>query len=66
MYPSRLCDLLPTYSLPNKAVTYGSGDFSGTEFTDTVSLGGGLTITKQSIGVASQSEGFDGVDGILG
>ncbi|THH08352.1 hypothetical protein EW145_g2760 [Phellinidium pouzarii] len=48
------------------SVTYGSGDFSGTEFTDTVSLGSGLTIPKQSIGVASQSQGFSGVDGILG
>jgi len=48
------------------AVTYGSGDFSGTEFTDTVSIGTGLTIKAQSIGVASRSEGFSGVDGILG
>ncbi|EIW53588.1 acid protease [Trametes versicolor FP-101664 SS1] len=48
------------------SVTYGSGDFSGTEFTDTVSLGPGLTITGQSIGVAARSDGFDGVDGILG
>ncbi|CDO71514.1 hypothetical protein BN946_scf184910.g13 [Trametes cinnabarina] len=48
------------------SVTYGSGSFSGTEFTDTVSLGDGLTITGQSIGVASRSQGFDGVDGILG
>lgn len=48
------------------AVTYGSGDFSGTEFTDTVTLGNGLTITKQSIGVASESDGFSGVDGIIG
>ncbi|KAL5535669.1 hypothetical protein ACEPAF_3763 [Sanghuangporus sanghuang] len=48
------------------SVTYGSGSFSGTEFTDTVSLGNGLTISKQSIGVASTSEGFEGVDGILG
>ena len=38
----------------------------GTEFTDTVSLGSGLTITKQSIGVASSSQGFAGVDGIIG
>lgn len=38
----------------------------GTEFTDTVALGGGLTIKAQSIGVASRSTGFDGVDGILG
>jgi len=49
-----------------QSVTYGSGDFQGTEFTDTVSLGGGLTVTKQSIGVASSSDGFQGVDGILG
>ncbi|KAI1788141.1 aspartic peptidase A1 [Ganoderma leucocontextum] len=48
------------------SVTYGSGSFSGTEFTDTVSLGSGLTITGQSIGVATTSDGFDGVDGIVG
>ncbi|KAG2124020.1 aspartic peptidase domain-containing protein [Suillus clintonianus] len=48
------------------AVSYGSGSFSGTEYTDTVTLGSGLTITQQSIGVASRSTGFTGVDGILG
>lgn len=48
------------------SVTYGSGSFSGTEFTDQVSLASGLTISKQSIGVASRSTGFDGFDGILG
>ncbi|KAG1799132.1 aspartic peptidase domain-containing protein [Suillus subaureus] len=47
-------------------VGYGSGSFSGTEYTDTVTLGSGLTITKQSIGDASTTEGFSGVDGILG
>lgn len=47
------------------SVTYGSGSFSGTEWTDTVTLGS-LSITQQSIGVASQSSGFSGVDGILG
>ncbi|KAG1757236.1 aspartic peptidase domain-containing protein [Suillus lakei] len=47
-------------------VGYGSGFFSGTEYTDTVTLGNGLNITKQSIGVASTSSGFTGVDGILG
>ncbi|KAG1882659.1 aspartic proteinase [Suillus subluteus] len=48
-------------------VDYGTGIFSGTEYTDTVTLGSGLTITKQSIGVASNSEGFTaGVDGVLG
>lgn len=47
-------------------VVYGSGSFSGTEYTDTVSFGSGLTITKQSIGVASTATGFVSVDGILG
>ncbi|KAG1724851.1 aspartic peptidase domain-containing protein [Suillus lakei] len=42
---------------PPVAVSYGSGSFSGTEYTDTVTLGSGLTITQQSIA---------GVDGILG
>ena len=37
----------------------------GTEYTDTVSLGTGLTITGQSIGVASDSTGV-AADGILG
>ncbi|EIM87134.1 family A1 protease [Stereum hirsutum FP-91666 SS1] len=48
------------------SVSYGSGSFSGTEYTDTVTLGTGLVITKQSIGVASRATGFSGVDGILG
>ncbi|KAG1845950.1 aspartic peptidase domain-containing protein [Suillus tomentosus] len=48
------------------AFTYGSGSFSGTEYTDTITLGTGLTIPSQSIGVASTSSGFPGVDGILG
>ncbi|KZT43813.1 acid protease [Sistotremastrum suecicum HHB10207 ss-3] len=48
------------------SVTYGSGSFSGTEFTDTVTLASGLVIPGQSIGVASTSTGFSGVDGILG
>ncbi|KAJ7625723.1 acid protease [Roridomyces roridus] len=48
-------------------VTYGSGSFSGSEYIDTVELADGLVINRQSIGVASRSEGFDdGVDGILG
>ncbi|KZT02222.1 acid protease [Laetiporus sulphureus 93-53] len=46
-------------------VTYGSGAFTGTEFEDTVTLGD-LTIAGQSIGVASEAEGFSGVDGIIG
>ncbi|KAJ3573547.1 hypothetical protein NP233_g2369 [Leucocoprinus birnbaumii] len=47
------------------AVTYGSGSFSGNEFTDTVTLGS-LVIPRQSIGVATRSTGFEGTDGILG
>ena len=51
-----------------KSVVYGSGKFSGNEFTDTVTLGSGLTVQRQSIGVASSSQGFAGtiVDGLLG
>jgi len=37
----------------------------GTEYTDTVSIGTGLTIRGQSIGVASDSTGIT-ADGILG
>jgi len=48
------------------SVSYGSGSFSGTEYTDQVTLGSGLVIPKQSIGVASTATGFSGVDGILG
>ena len=64
------------------SVIYGSGYFNGmthcdeyhnsftpsvgTIYTDTVTLGKGLTITKQSIGVANISGGFTGFDGILG
>ncbi|KAF8551965.1 acid protease [Imleria badia] len=47
-------------------VSYGSGSFSGEEWTDTVTLGSGLVIENQSIGVASSATGFSGVDGILG
>ncbi|KAI0296360.1 aspartic peptidase A1 [Multifurca ochricompacta] len=37
-----------------------------TEFTDTVTIGPGLVISGQSIGVASDSTGFTGFDGVLG
>ncbi|GJE89616.1 aspartic peptidase A1 [Phanerochaete sordida] len=47
------------------SVSYGSGSFSGTEWTDQVTLGS-LVISGQSIGVASRSSGFSGTDGILG
>ena len=48
-----------------QSVSYGSGSFSGEQYTDTLTLGD-LTITNQGISVASQSSGFQGVDGILG
>ncbi|EJU04396.1 acid protease [Dacryopinax primogenitus] len=47
-------------------VSYGSGMFKGKEYLDTVSLGNGLVINQQSIGVATSSQGFEGVDGIIG
>ncbi|KAJ3893486.1 aspartic peptidase domain-containing protein [Lentinula edodes] len=48
------------------SVSYGSGEFSGTEYIDKVTLSSALVITSQSIGVASSSEGFQGTDGIIG
>ncbi|KAG2043738.1 aspartic peptidase domain-containing protein [Suillus americanus] len=48
------------------AVSYGSGSFSGEEYTDAVTLSPSLVIAEQSIGVARNSKGFDDVDGILG
>ncbi|GLB38639.1 putative eukaryotic aspartyl protease [Lyophyllum shimeji] len=47
-------------------ISYGSGSFTGTEFTDQVTLGGNLFVKNQTIGVASSARGFSGVDGILG
>jgi len=47
------------------AVTYGSGSVSGTEFVDTLTVGG-LTVKSQSIGDGTTSSGFQGVDGIIG
>ncbi|KAF5380686.1 hypothetical protein D9757_007042 [Collybiopsis confluens] len=50
-------------------VDYGSGSFTGTEYTGTFILGGqasGLRIENQSFAVAKEAQGFDGVDGILG
>ncbi|KIK53702.1 hypothetical protein GYMLUDRAFT_49234 [Collybiopsis luxurians FD-317 M1] len=48
------------------SVSYGSGNFSGTEYTDQVTLGPSLVIQEQSIGVANQSQGLGQLDGILG
>ncbi|KZP33239.1 acid protease [Athelia psychrophila] len=48
------------------SVSYGSGSFEGTEYTDSVTIGS-ATVTSQSIGVASSSQGFaTGIDGIFG
>jgi hypothetical protein len=47
------------------AVSYGSGQFRGTEYTAPVSFAG-LTVAQQSVGVANTTMGFSGVDGILG
>lgn len=47
-------------------VAYGSGSFSGTEYYDQVTVASGLVVSRQSIGVASQSTGFSNVDGVLG
>jgi hypothetical protein len=49
----------------HKSVSYGTASFSGEEYLDTIVLGP-VNVTKQSIGVASKTEGFRGIDGILG
>ncbi|KAG2356697.1 aspartic peptidase domain-containing protein, partial [Suillus spraguei] len=41
------------------SVQYGSGSFSGEEYLDTVTLSSDLVIIQQSIGSASQSQGFN-------
>lgn len=50
-----------TSKATNKSVqvSYGSGSFSGDEFTDTVTLAPELVITGQSIGVASEAQVID-------
>ncbi|TBU22553.1 acid protease [Dichomitus squalens] len=47
------------------SVQYGSGDLSGEEFIDTVTIGS-MVVPNVSIGSASTSQGFEGVDGVLG
>ncbi|KZT51814.1 aspartic proteinase from Irpex Lacteus [Calocera cornea HHB12733] len=47
-------------------VSYGTGYFGGEEYLDQVTLGAGLVLRNQSIGVASSFAQFPGVDGILG
>ncbi|KAG2121621.1 acid protease [Suillus clintonianus] len=47
------------------SVSYGSANFSGEEYLDTITLGS-LSISNQSIGVANKYKGFEGVDGVLG
>ncbi|KAJ7160045.1 acid protease [Mycena filopes] len=48
------------------SIKYGTGDCSGTEYTDRVTLGPGLVIENQSIGVADEATDMDGMGGILG
>ncbi|KAI1786243.1 family A1 protease [Ganoderma leucocontextum] len=59
---------LPTTSKPTGdtvEIMYGSGQFAGMEYTDTVHLGG-IAIANQGFGGAVLTNGFGGIDGILG
>ncbi|KAG1822110.1 acid protease [Suillus variegatus] len=47
-------------------VAYGSGNVVGEEYTDTVTLNSDLVIDNQSIGVAFEYSGTNGLNGILG
>ena len=58
--------LFTSYLKGDQSVSYGTGSFSGEEWSDTVTLGPGLIIRNQSIGVANLSADFNGFDGILG
>ncbi|KAI0323807.1 aspartic proteinase from Irpex Lacteus [Cubamyces sp. BRFM 1775] len=54
-------------SRDNVAIEYGIGAIMiGAEFFDNVTLGPGLTVLGQSIGVASETFDFQGFDGVLG
>ena len=46
-------------------MTYGTGSFSGEQYTDSITIGN-ITILNQGISVANKTSGFSGVDGILG
>ncbi|KAG2078468.1 acid protease [Suillus decipiens] len=48
------------------AAIYNTEYFEGMMFHDTVTVGPGLTVINQAIGVASYSQGFDDFDGVLG
>ncbi|KAG2064108.1 aspartic peptidase A1 [Suillus decipiens] len=48
------------------SVTYEMGFFTGTVFLDTVTVGPGLTVVGQEIGVAYNAQGFVRYDGVLG
>ncbi|KAG2070336.1 acid protease [Suillus decipiens] len=47
-------------------VNYNSGFFSGTEWLDYVTVGPGLTVILQSIGVGEEETGLHNYDGIIG
>ncbi|KAF8330515.1 aspartic peptidase A1 [Amanita rubescens] len=51
----------------NFSITYGSGNVTGAEFNDTITLGQ-LKVYNQSIGVSNpkSAHGFNGFDGIIG
>ncbi|KAL4079730.1 aspartic peptidase domain-containing protein [Scleroderma citrinum] len=48
------------------SVSYGSSSFTGLVWYDTISLGSDFILPRQSIAVASVSQGFTTVDGVLG
>ncbi|KAJ4473168.1 family A1 protease [Lentinula aciculospora] len=58
--------LQPGLSLDLIEVTYGSGAVLAEAIEDSVDIVPGLVVENQSLGNAIASEGFDGVDGIMG
>lgn len=50
----------------NFNISYGSGNVTGSLFTDKMKLPGVLSSFDQTFGVANASSGFDGYDGLMG
>ncbi|KAJ7213858.1 aspartic peptidase domain-containing protein, partial [Mycena pura] len=58
--------IYPSFTSNSYQVTYGSGNCKGTEYTDQVTMSPQLVIKDQSIGVATEANDMNGMDGILG
>lgn len=58
--------LLGLYDATPRMAWLSYGFYTGEQVIDTVTLAPNLVIANQSLGAALETEGFDGVDGLLG